>query len=230
MDKEIKQFFKLEKDKVIFIGDELEIFIPERYKNFSCLKIADKVNTLATFEMVVTNNGKTYKSGYFLPRIINIIPTNIELITKDDTKFVKLTLKPGNVFIESVELIKVSSLAWVIFYEYVNASNTPPFITYDDKAFIFDNVMKNTGVKFRVDHAIFEIIFAHLNRDFSNINLQYRLTDMKSPSLQIPLNDVSHASISTTSRLMGSYFSNGITASLVEDNFTSSVIEDILRM
>ena len=226
----ITQFFKQEKNKVIFTGDELTIWIPERYKGKSCLKISKVVQSLGIFSMQIKSNGKTYNFGYFLPRLINIEPTEILSDTQDENKFVKLVLYTNNVFIQSTELVKTSSVSYTAFYEFINSANIPSFINYDDKAFLFDKVSSETGVKFRVDHAIFEIIFAHLCKSQDDFSVQYRLTDMKKKEFQIPLSDVSHASVSTTSRLVGSYFSNGISSSLVEDNINPTTIENILRM
>ena len=227
---DIAQFFKQEKNKVIFIGDELTIWIPERYKGKSCLKISEVVQSLGIFSMQIKADGKSHNVGYFLPRLINIEPTEILSDTQDENKFIKLVLYKNNVFMQSTELVKTSSISYVAFYEYINSANVPEFITYDQKAFLFDSISKETGVKFKADHAIFEIIFAHLCKSQNDFSIQYRFTDMKTKEFQIPLSDTSHASVSTTSRLVGSYFSNGISASLVEDNLNPSIIENILRM
>jgi len=230
MNSEVKQFFKKEGSKVIFIGETLKVYIAKRFKNFACLKISDKISTLAIFELEVIDKGKTYKSGFFLPRIIVMESTEIEEINKDEEKYILLTLKKGNAFIETTELIQMAGIGWVVFYEYINSTKTPSFITYDDKAFMFDKVSRHTGINFNVDHSIFEILIAHLSRKQGSPTIQYRHTAMEGRELQIPLSDVSHASVSTSSRLIGTYFANGINASLVQDNKNLAEIENLLRM
>jgi hypothetical protein len=46
---------------------------------------------------------------------------------------------------------------------------------------------------------------------------------------RIPLNDVAHAATSTTSRIVGAYFNEGVNAALVNENEANSTIEDVLR-
>jgi hypothetical protein len=80
-----------------------------------------------------------------------------------------------------------------------------------------------------MDHVIFEIVYAHLHRDKDDITKFYRNTDMKKPPQSIPLRSVNFGPTSTTAKLLGSYFDDGLTATLISHSDTRHDIEDYLR-
>jgi hypothetical protein len=220
------KYFKRVKDTVYFEGEKLEIFIPTRYEGHGCLDMTDTVRTLAIFDMKI--NG-SIDLGYMLPAKVTIEPTDIEIVMKDGNRYAKLTLTKGDAFLKNTTVVRDTQLAYIIFYEMVYGGRTPNFIDYDQTAFIFDVVTEVTGVRFPTDHAVFEMMSAMLHRSQDDISLQYRLTDMKKPARNIPLSLVSHAALSTTSKIVGAYMDNGIDASLVNASDIPSEIEDLLR-
>lgn len=46
---------------------------------------------------------------------------------------------------------------------------------------------------------------------------------------RINLSDVAHASRSTSARVIGAYFNEGVNAALTKESTSNSLIEDILR-
>jgi hypothetical protein len=221
-----EKFFKRIKDTVYFEGDSLEIFIPTRYESHGCLDMTNVVRTLAIFDMKINGSIDT---GYMLPAKITIEPNDIEVVMINGNRFAKLTLTKGDVFMKNTNVIRDSQLAYIVFYEMVYGGRTPNFIDYNQNAFVFDEVTRITGVTFPTDHAIFEMMSAMLHRSQDDISVQYRLTDMKKPARNIPLSLVSHAAISTTSKIVGAYMDDGIDASLVNASDVPSEIEDLLR-
>ena len=217
--------FKVIDKTCLFIGDEMEILIPERYAQHGCLEVTDEVKTLGVFDIKI--DGK--KQGYLLPARISIQPSKLETVAVDNEKFLKLTLYTNDIFIKNIDIVEDEQLAYVIFYEFLYSGKAPKFLRYDDKAVLFDTVSKITGIRFPTDHVVFEIMNAALNRDMDNIGLQYRLTDMKKEPRPIPLRLVSHAALSTTSKIVGSYMDDGIDAALVNPSEINSDIEDLLQ-
>ena len=217
--------FKIVGKTVLFVGNKLEILIPDRYAQHGCLELTNEVKTLGVFDMKV--NGKD--SGYLLPARITIIPSEMETITVGTDKFVRLTLYENDVFIKNRDVVMDEQLAYVVFYEIIYGGNAPKFLTYDDKVFLFDTVSEVTGISFPTDHVVFEMMVALLHRDKKDISLQYRLGDMKDEPMNIPLRLVSHAALSTTSKIVGSYMDDGIDAALVNSSDINSDIEDLLR-
>ena len=184
------------------------------------------VSTLAIFDMVI--NG-SIESGYLLPATITIIPTDIEYTQWNGSRHVKLTLTKGDVFMKTTSVMRDTGMTYVIFYEFIYGGKTPKFMTYEDNVFIFDVMEEVTGINFRTSHSIFEMLTAMLTRDQDIVSLQYRLTDMKKPPRTIPLSMVSHAALSATGKIVGSYMELGIDSALVNQSENNNSIEDLLR-
>lgn len=220
------KYFKQKGDTVYFEGDELVLFIPERYEKHGCLDISEKVSVLAIFDGTIN---KDIPFGYMLPAKVVVEPTYIDTVVKNGNRYAKLTLSKGDVFIKNINVVQDSTLAYIVFYEMVYGGRTPDFIDYNENGFIFDEVSRVTGVKFPTDHAIFEMMSAMLHRSQDDIAVQYRLTEMKKAPHVIPLSLVSHAAISTTSKIVGAYMDNGIDAALVNASDIPSDVENILR-
>jgi hypothetical protein len=217
--------FKQVGNSVVFLGNTLEIFVPVSYQKHGVYDAGDEITVLGVFDMTV--DGK--EEGYYLPAKIVIQPSKVETVSVDDNRFFKLTLFQDDVFIKNTEIVRDEYLAYIIFYEFVCGGNTPNFIKYDDTGFIFDVVSEVTGISFPTDHSVFEMIAAELHRDPDNVSKQWRRTDLKKEPLNIPMRLVSHAAISTTSKIIGSYMDAGIDASLVNASDVPSDIEDLLR-
>lgn len=225
---EYGKYFKENKNNSItFVGDKLEILIPKRYEQHGCLEITEEVKTLSIFDMIIND---TIHCGYFLPAHIYIIPTNVENVLIGNKQHIKLTLFKGDVFIKNINIVKNPQIAFVVFYEFIFLGNTPKFIDYDKSAFLFDSVQEICGINFRSNRVVFEIMSAHLYRTEQDLMKPYRLTDMRKKPIAIPLRSVNHAATSTSSKIIGSYYSAAINSSLVNQADEPSKVEDLLRL
>ena len=220
------KYFKQVKDTVYFTGDTLEIYLPMRYEDKGVMKIGTEVSTMGIFDMKINSEIDT---GYFLPASITINPTDIEYVSTSDEKFAKLILKKDDIFIKNVTVVQEWYMGYLVFYEILYSGKVPKSLKYEDLGFIFDIVTEVTGVDFAVDHAVVEMLPAMLHRDKDNINLLYRLTDMKKKPRTIPMRLVSHAALSTTGKVVGAYMADGVEAAMLNPSDTPSFIEDILR-
>ncbi len=220
------KYFEQKKNTVYFIGDKLEVFIPKRYENHGCLEVSTVVQVLGMFDMTINDE---IKVGYALPAMIAIEASEMANVSVGDTKFLKLTLFKGDAFIKDIEVVQNPSLAYVIFYEFINNGSPPAYVNYSNISELFGDVKEVNNISFGVDHVMFEMMYSQLFRDPNNINLLYRLTDMSGQALQIALSAVSHMSTSTTSKLVGSYFANSINAALNTENKVPSKIEELYR-
>lgn len=223
----LNKVLKYEADgSVTFIGDILTAKISKRFETYGMLAVTESVYTLAIFEFQI---GDAEPRGMFLPATIEMFPSEVSYITEDGKDYVNLIFKKGDVFMKSTNIVKLANIAYVIFTEFVEKGNTPSFITYDQRAFLFDIISEVTGSNIPAEHAVFEIIFAHLSRDRDDVQIPYRLTSMKKPLRQIALKDVAHATTSTTAKLSGGYLADSMNVALLNNNENPSVIEELLR-
>ena len=132
-------------------------------------------------------------------------------------------------FIENTRVVQNPNIAYVVFSEFVNGARIPPFIKYNDLAFLFDSVKRITGSGIPAEHATFEMIYAYLARDPKNFKRMWRFTDGKGTPKYFKLNDVPHVAVSTTSKLISAYLKDSIASSMINASEDQSDIEDLLR-
>lgn len=226
MEKSIKKYFKLVDESYFFIGKKLSIKIPRRYEVHNCLTVSDTVTTLAIFSMEFDNN---ITFGYFLPGIINTQPSKTYKLTENETDYLVCEYQTGDIFITSKNILKQPFIAYVLFVECYMNGNIPEFISYNDSAFIFDKSREVCDFNVGVKHASIELINAHNARDPKNLNNRYRFTDMKTPPAWIGFRNISYGTDSTTTKIIGSYFPDGVNSAIVNTSHEHHEMEDILR-
>ena len=210
---------------VIFTGDECIVYILEKFENYGCLSIGDTVNTIGVFDMVV--DGAV--SGMFLVGRIDMSPSDVDTEDVNGVKFVKLTFRKGDVFMKTTNTVKDDKLAFFVWLTYIKYGNVMRAMSYEDQPSIFDRIKATCGLSFPVDHSVYEMIFAHLSRKTDDITIPFRNTNMKCDWRRINLSDVAHASRSTSARVIGAYFKEGLNSALTRPNESNSTIEDMLR-
>jgi len=222
----LKKFSQKDKDSpVIFEGETCEVSILKKLEQYGCLTVGESVKTLGVFDMVVDG----IQSGMFLVSHIEMFPSEVVNDNSGDRPRVKLIFHKGDTFMKTTKVVLDSNIAFIVWIEFVKFANTLKAIKYEDQAFIFDRLIATSGIGFPVDHATYEAIFAHLTRCPNDFTKAYRNDKMTGDFTRIPLNDVAHAATSTTSRIVGAYFNEGVNAALVNENESPSQIEDILR-
>jgi hypothetical protein len=210
---------------VIFTGDKCVVTILQKLEMYGCLSVQDVVTTLGVFDMEVDG----IETGCFVVARVKMVPSEVENVTIDGTQYVRLTFYKGDVFMQTTQFVVEDKLAFYVWKEFINSANVLKAMSYTDQATIFDRMRASAGITFPVDHVVFESIFAHLSRSTQDLTLPYRNTDMKDDFRRISLSDVAHAARSTSARIIGAYFTDGLNASLDHPSDSSSRVEDLLR-
>jgi hypothetical protein len=221
-------YFETTKKEVIFKGDKLIAHIPQRYQNHDLLTIhEDHVLSLGVFDITINDK---FEHGLLLPSLLELAPNHVEQVSDADGKvYFNLTFHKNDVFIKHTTYMKMDNLVYIIFREFIQLGNMPKFLTYRHAAFLMAVISKLCGLDFKVNHAIVEIMLAHLFRDQADPNKPYRLTDYKKPPKFIPLMQITYGADNTTSKLLGSYFTDGMRSALVNQADVNYEFESILR-
>lgn len=224
---DISPYFEKKGEQWIFTGKKLEIYIPKVYQERDLLTLGDSALCLAIFQLRI--NESLYANMMMLARIdIEFIDTVV--VTENDYQYVVLVLEAGSVFIRNSHLVKNSNIIYEVFTTFLALGKIPPFINYDSIQSLFDKDSIECGVNLPINHSIFEVIYAHMFRDSKDPYKFYRHTRMDQPPQVVNIHQISHGTISTTARIVGSYLNEGMTASLVDDSVHSpSVIENLIR-
>jgi hypothetical protein len=224
---DVSQYFELINNQWIFKGNKLEVYIPKIYQERKLLTIGEIASSLGIFQIRI--NDAVYANFLFLGKL-NIEFTSYKNVTEDGFKYIVLELIKDSVFISNSQLVKNGNLLYEIFVMFLAYGKIPPFLNYDEIYQLFDYDQEHCGINLKVNHSIFEMIYAHIFRDAKDPYKFYRHTLMDKPPIIVPLHQISHGPISTTSRIMGGYLSEGITSALVDENtHVPSTIENLLR-
>lgn len=222
-----ERYFKTNsKGEVIFVGDELKIYIPKRYEEKQFTQITSEISTIGIFRMIA--NGKD-EIKFLLPAFIKIRPSGIDTETIGEDRYAVATLVKNDVFMVTNEVLQTEKIAYLIWNEFIYWGNTPSWMTYLDVMNMFKTLQKVTGLKFGVPPVVFEILISHLARTKRSLDEEYRLTDMHEYPSFIPLHAVAHAATSVSARMIGSYFDDSVNVSLIQEEGKPSELENILR-
>lgn len=208
-----------------FMGDKLIIRIPEHYTMLGYLVIAEVVHVLGIFPMNVDG----VDCGLQIPGVIDVDPSDIRTETINDKKYTILELHKGDRIMCTSSVIKDGKLHYAMWKEFIGGGKMPEYLDYDATACLFDDCKKITGKGIDVNHAVIEIVYAHIYRDRDDFTKLYRLTPMTKPPVNIKLNQPAYATNSTHARIIGSYAEQGMNTALIHQNAENVEIEDIFR-
>lgn len=225
---DLNPFFKHDKDKHVtyFTGDALNIRILKRFEVYNLLDITDVVQTLGVMELII--DGKYHASLNILAKI-QIEPTEITEIQIGGVPYLSLSLKTGDKFIANTQVVQNASIQYAVYVEFFARGKPLHTMTYGELALVFDRVKQMTGQSLGVDRVLLETLVSHIARTQEDLFKQYRYTDMKEPMRLIPIRSVSFAPTSTSPRINGSYFDDGLTAALQNENTEHMPFEDLQR-
>lgn len=229
---DVSQYFQEdEKDKCVrFIGDKLLCYIPQRYENLGYLDITDKVTTIGVFPMLINDK---FHCGLQLPGIIQIEQSELTQETKDGVEYYVLELHRGDKILRTTDLLENDKVGYIMWLLYVSNGVPLTFADYEMMAGLFDDIKEFTGKDIGANHAIYEMIIAHLSRDPKDLTKLWRHTSMTpgTKPKQLPLRAIGEITTSTHAKLTGSYFAEALnSAAITQDTDTNpDSLENLFR-
>lgn len=222
----LMSFFTVVENTMVFTGEICSVKIPTHYQIYDLLKVTSEVRTLAIFEILINN---TYSYGFLLPAVIRMEPSRISRITEEGIEYQVCEFVNGDKFMVSTVILREPFIATSMYQEFISLGKLPSFMTYETTAKLFDAVEKVCDVNLHAPHVVWEMIYAHLFRDPTDLSIKYRFTDMKDKPIFIGTNNVAFGPDSTTSKLIGAYFNDGINSAIVNASEQQYDLEDLLR-
>lgn len=213
-------------DTMVFTGNKLEIHIPMRYAQNNLLTVADIVETLAIFSMIVDDK---HKFKLMLPCVIKMNPSQTYRETIDDIDYLICVFTTGDKLLTTRTVLKQPHIAVYMYQEFISLGHLPKFLDYNSNAFLFDTAVSVTDIKLNIPHSIYELIIAFCSRDPDNLFTKYRFTDMKKQPTFIGTSSIAFGPESTTAKLIGAYFNDGVDSALINAADKQSDLEDLLR-
>ncbi len=210
------------------------IYIPERYTEKKFAEIGAYTYILGFFALVIDDSVYAVSNAMAM---MKVRPSVIATVKFDGESYLELQFEAGSVVIEDTLLIKTDTLVYYVFDEFVTKGRLPWFIDYRrDIGALFETSSYHAGMGFGSSQAIFDIIVSSIIRKAEDPTIYYRHAVQSVKDLDqvepvtIPLRSVTYGATNTTTKLVGSYFSDGLDSALVNPSETVERIESILRM
>lgn len=227
IDKIDKYFKRDDKKKTItFTGKSLEVYIAKNYETYRLLEITDCVKALGIMCLIIDEK---YWCNVNILAKLTMHPSQYEFIVIDTVDYIKMNFDHGDIFIGDTQVIQDSSILFAVYSEFITRGKPLFSFTYDDFARTFDHLKELCATTLGVDRVIFELIVSHITRDEDDVFTQYRYTDMKKPPKFISLVNMSLAPTTTSSRMCGGYFNDGLSASLLTTSKEQTPFENMIR-
>lgn len=209
-----------------------KIYIPSRFTECQLAVVGNETQIVGIFAICVDDQ---FYGVSIANAMMRIEPTNTTTVDINGEEYYEFSFEAGSTVVSSVGLVKVDTLVYLIYDEFVAKGHVPWYMSYIDLGKLFDTSLHHAGVKLGANHAILELIASVIARDPDDRTKYYRQT-VKSmeevlarPPAMIPFRSVTFGATNTTAKLMGAYFDEGITSALVNPSQRSEKIEELLR-
>lgn len=224
---DVSPYFEHKDGQWIFTGKHLELYIPTVYADRDLLSVGSTALSLGILQMRI--------NGMFTTNLLLLTKIEIEFesdrqVEEDGYQYTVLEVLPGQALIKNSVIVKNPNLIYSIFMVFIALGRIPPFLDYNTVQSIFDNDNLLCGVSLGVNHAIWEMIYAHMYRDKQDPYKVFRYTPMTNEPQIVALHNISHGPRSTSSKLIGAYMADGLVSALVDTNPKEpSIVENLLR-
>ena len=226
-----KSFLFVTQDDRLVTKQKMTICFPALYENHEFAVITDEVMVLGIFAMMQDDK-----------YCVNVVNANMPLTPSDmyrdkieDEEYIFLTFDEGSTVCRNVNLMKEDTLVYYIYDYFISNGRIPWFLNYLDVVGLFETSAKYTGIKLGDTTSVMETICCTIARNAKDGRLMFR-TGKKSIEelvserpLWIPLSNIQFGAADTTSKLLGSYFNDGLNSAIAYKTKRVDPVEEILR-
>jgi hypothetical protein len=207
-----------------------KIHFPQRYVQKKLAYVDQDVHTLGYFNIIVDDSVCSILS---VNAMVHLTPTKISIIDVEGDPYYELEFNPGSTVIKTLDLVKVDTVVYDIYDEFLANGNIPYWTEYDDLAAIYDSARKHAGANIGGQAEVTELIVSVMAKWPKNKELYYRqgLAQNKGvvpAPVYVPIESVESAS-NTTARLAGAYFETGLKLAITTPSTRTERIEETLR-
>lgn len=210
---------------------DLKIIFPVRYEESDLAVVESNVYVLGIFAIQV---GNEYAVNVLQSRV-RLLPVEIEKVKYQDADYYVLTFDKGSTITDNINVVKENTLGYYIYNYFVANGRVPWFMSALDMLRLFDGMNEYTGVTYGVSPMIPQMIVSMIMRDNQDIQQYWRQSINTEKDLMdnvpdfIPLRNVPFGARTTTAKLMGSYFDEGLNSALLYPSETTERVEELLR-
>lgn len=221
------------KDDRIIVKKPLDVIYPENYLTKKLAKLDQDLTVLGIVALVDPQTNKY--AVLSIPGMITIPITEMKQFTYQDDVYRVLSLDAYDTLVLNTNIVKDETLDYYMYNYFVELARIPWYLSYLDILNIYSKDSYYIGQNLIDIPQVLEMLLANIARDPKNDKFMYRdklksMDDIKTnPPSWVPLRNVSLGSVDTYSKLMGSYFEEGLTSALADKSKKMTRIEKVLR-
>lgn len=177
----ISKYFKKEGLTVKYLGDELNVYIPDAYFESSLAEvIGDRYFVFGLLSAKSTVNGKTEFTTINIPTFTNFYPSQVTTEKDEDgEKYHIMKFFKNSVVMDAQT--RADSNVTQTFLKMLCRGKLPNTIAYDEYLNVWDTNLETNDVNFKVASVIKEIIIAEMLRTKGNPYQKYAKVKGKNP-------------------------------------------------
>ena len=216
-------------DNKIFTHEDTIIQVPSRYINRDLLNITDKITCLGVFAIIIGNEYGVLS----MTTGVELLPSNIEYVSIEGSEYINFLFDAGDVVFISDDVVISDTYIEAMFNEFIFKGKVPWYFEYDDLGNLLESTEQYSGSKIGNNRILLEILVSMVARIRGDERTYYRMSDgpkFRKDSLHIiGIENVYYNTSDTTTKLIGSYFRDGVISALVNPTDKVYNIENILR-
>lgn len=230
----IRKLFKTVGDSTV-ATDNFKVMFPVRFVDKGLCSL-DRITKVVGYYAII-NESNDY-AIVNIPAFQDLKPGKITLATiggKNNNKdtYIVLSFFKDEVFLVNNSIVKDSNNLFNIVNEFFIKGNVPWYIDYEDLSNMLIETNKYTGVSAANNPLVFEVLTSIIARDSFHPKDLYKDGLLKNKNNSRPtyigLSDIYLSYDDTGSRLVGSYFGQGLTNAIVDPETKTSESSKLLR-
>ena len=178
----ISKYFKKVDNRIVFLGDELEIFVPQSYFDSNLAEaIGDRFYVFDILSVKCKAGGKTEVATLNIPTFNNFYPpqTSYDVDGQGNKVLVMKFLKNDEVMDKSTRSDMENTQ---LFLKMICGGKLPTSIPYDKLLDVWDTNLAANNMNYQVSSTIKEIILAEMNRTKGKPEQKYAVVMGKNPN------------------------------------------------
>lgn len=218
-------------DKKIIVTEECKVHFPVRFEETSLANIGNVVSTVGYFAIIVN---ESFYGIVNIPAVLKLDPSFINKIKINDDSYYEMSFEKGSTLIDSSDLVLDNILTYYIYNEIIAGGCVPWYMNYSDLVKLFDEAPKFAGISVGNNLAIMDMVACNSCRNSKDLTRYYRhdyvslIQEKTNPPEILPLRNISYGATNTTSKLLGSYFTDATTSALINPSVRMEGIEEKL--
>lgn len=211
----------------------IKVHIPARFPERDLAVIESEISFVGICAMIVDDK---YYGVSKINAFMRTEPSLINTLNVDDVDYIEFSYDAGARVVANLNLVKVDNLLYRIYDEFIAKGRVPWYMGYQDMGGLFETSVYHAGASVGANPAVMEMIIAAICRSPDDVKQYYRqyLQSMDqlatNPPSVIPLRAVSYGATNAIAKLMGPYFDENVTSTLISPGERVERVEKLLRL